>query len=325
MLRERLFEALPQATWHLDGLTAATRRQPQLQLEQADVILSLDCDLLNTEDAGVAYRKAFAKRRSVDRPEDPMNRLYVIEPCPTVTGMSADHRLRLPLSQMYSYVLQLAKALDVEGLPQPAAPTWDPRWIDAVADDLQLHAGRSIVAAGRRLPEHVHEVVRRINQQLGNIGNTVFPSRKLQEANSIQRLLQRLQAGEVTTLVLLGVNPLVSVPSDVDFRSLIQKVQTRIHLGLYRDEAAELCQWHVPQAHYLESWGDAQIGETLSPVQPVIEPLMGGKTSLELLAGWPAGPPWIPTHSCGRVSLRSRGTQMSIAGFATTFTPALQW
>lgn len=284
MLRDKLLTAMPQATWHTDPLTAAAGRAPQFRLDQADVFLSLDHDLLNTEDAGVAYRKGFAKGRSLAGPDDGMNRLYVIEPCPTVTGMSADHRLRLPLSQMYSYVLQLATALGVEGLPQPGPATWDRRWIDAVAGDLQTHAGRSIVAAGRRLPEHVHEVVRRVNQQLGNIGKTVHLSSSTSETTSFAQLTQRLKAGEVTTLVLLGVNPVASAPTDIDFGGLIGKVATSIHLGLYHDESAELCQWHVPQAHYLESWGDAQTGDTVSPVQPVIEPLMGGKSALELVA-----------------------------------------
>ena len=65
---------------------------------------------------------------------------------------------------------------------------------------------------------------------------------------------------------------------------LVKQVPTRIHLGLYQDEAAELCEWHVPQAHYLESWSDARFHDTLSVVQPVVEPLMGGKTPLELVA-----------------------------------------
>jgi hypothetical protein len=24
-----------------------------------------------------------------------------------------------------------------------------------------------------------------------------------------------------------------------------------VHLGLYEDETAELCHWHIPEAHYL--------------------------------------------------------------------------
>ena len=94
MLRQRLLATLPEATWHVDPLSDALRRQPQLKLENADVILSIDADLLNVEDSGVAYRKAFAEGRARTKPNEIMNRLYVVEPCPTVTGISADHRLQ---------------------------------------------------------------------------------------------------------------------------------------------------------------------------------------------------------------------------------------
>ena len=43
--------------------------------------------------------------------------------------------------------------------------------------------------------------------------------------------------------------------------------------GLYHDETAELCQWHVPATHYLESWGDARaVDGTVSIMQPLIAP-----------------------------------------------------
>ena len=59
----------------------------------------------------------------------------------------------------------------------------------------------------------------------------------------------------------------------------------RVHLGPYQDETAELCQWHVNEAHYLESWGDARAYDgTVSIVQPLIAPLYGGKSVYELTA-----------------------------------------
>ena len=59
----------------------------------------------------------------------------------------------------------------------------------------------------------------------------------------------------------------------------------RVHLGLYQDETAELCQWHVNEAHYLEAWGDARAYDgTVSIVQPLIAPLYNGKSAYELVA-----------------------------------------
>ena len=43
--------------------------------------------------------------------EEFRNRLYVVEPTFTTTGMTADHRLRLPATDIERYALALAKTL----------------------------------------------------------------------------------------------------------------------------------------------------------------------------------------------------------------------
>ena len=140
------------------------------------------------------------------------------------------------------------------------------------------------MAAGYRQPAHVHEVVRRINQQLGNTGKTVLRNPSGADGQSFTALVDRLERGQVRTLLVLGANPIYSAPADIDLAGLVKKVKTSIHLGMYRDETAEVCQWHIPQAHPLESWGDVRFDDTLSPLQPMLEPLLGGKTALEMVA-----------------------------------------
>src|SRR5262249_45445240 len=51
-------------------------------------------------------------------------------------------------------------------------------------------------------------------------------------------------------------------------------------------ETAALCEWRLPAAHYLESWGDAETADgTYAVVQPLIAPLFNGRSALELVAG----------------------------------------
>jgi anaerobic selenocysteine-containing dehydrogenase len=90
-----------------------------------------------------------------------------------------------------------------------------------------------------------------------------------------------IQAGQVDTLFILGVNPVYDAPADLHFADHLLKVRTRVHLSLYEDETAELCHWHVPEAHFLESWGDARAFDgTVSIIQPLIAPLYDGKSAL---------------------------------------------
>ena len=92
--------------------------------------------------------------------------------------------------------------------------------------------------------------------------------------------LADMQSGAVDTLLMLGGNPVYDAPADFGFLDAMKKVKFRAHLGLYSNETAAWCHWHVPEAHYLESWSDARAYDgTVSMVQPLIAPIYGGKTA----------------------------------------------
>jgi molybdopterin-containing oxidoreductase family iron-sulfur binding subunit len=164
-------------------------------------------------------------------------------------------------------------------------------WIGALLRDLQQHRGASIVIAGENQPPIIHALAHSMNDALGNVGKTVFYSEPLQvnpvdQRGSLQELIGDIDAGRVELLVIIGGNPVYNTPPDLklDFNRL-QKAKLRVHLSEYKDETTELCHWHVPAAHYLESWGDARSYDgTVTIVQPLIEPLYEGKTVYELLA-----------------------------------------
>ena len=102
--------------------------------------------------------------------------------------------------------------------------------------------------------------------------------------SSLASLVSAMKAGAVQTLVVLGGNPVFDAPADLDFASAMAKVPHSIALGHTVDETSSKAEWHIPRAHYLESWGDARaVGGTLSVVQPLILPLFGGRTPVEVL------------------------------------------
>ena len=103
--------------------------------------------------------------------------------------------------------------------------------------------------------------------------------------DAINDLAQQIEAGDVETLLILGGNPAYDAPAVLNFKERIADVATTVHLSQYDNETSHACTWHAPQAHWLESWGDARAWDgTLSLVQPLIEPLYGGRTTCELLA-----------------------------------------
>ena len=96
-----------------------------------------------------------------------------------------------------------------------------------------------------------------------------------------------MNGGKVDLLIILGGNPAYDAPADLNFADALKngKVPLRVHHGLYQNETAELCQWHVSATHELEAWGDARAYDgTVSIIQPLIAPLYNGKSALEFVA-----------------------------------------
>jgi molybdopterin-containing oxidoreductase family iron-sulfur binding subunit len=238
----------------------------QYRLENADVIVSLDCDFLTTDPGKLRYAREFARRRRMAPGEMTMNRLYVFESTPTITGAMADHRFPMRSSDIRA-------ALSNE--------------IRLVLEQAQ---GRSVVLAGESQPPDVHAMVHALNQQLGNVGQTVVytepvEASPLEQTQSLRELNEDMRAGRVDTLISTGGNPVYTAPSDFGFAENFSKVPLRAHHSLYYDETAALSHWHIPESYYLEAWGDARAYDgTATIIQPLINPLYQSRSAYELLS-----------------------------------------
>jgi len=287
----------------LAGLRQATGRDVDLMLrfDRASVILTLDADPLLSDPEMMRHARGFADGRragaSGGAPSTSsgqgMNRLYAVEGVYSLTGAMADHRLRLASRQIAPFLAALAARVAPGGAgtgsgAKAGIPGVDPRWIDALAKDLQANRGKSLIVAGERQPAAVHAAVCALNTHLGNTGKTVSyyetKDAALPSMSSLASVVSAMKAGTVQTLVVLGGNPVFDAPADLDFASAMAKVPHSIALGHAVDETSSATEWHIPRAHYLESWGDARaVGGTLSIVQPLILPLFGGRTPVEVM------------------------------------------
>jgi len=270
--------------------------RPLVLLDKAEVILALDADLLYSESGHLRHARAFAAGRTLAAPEAGMNRLYVVEPGMTLTGGAADHRFRLEAARIAPWAWALAAELGRLGLSAfagftSAAPLSEAgqRWVKAVAKDLMTHRGRSVLTAGRRQPVELHLLLFAINLELGNVGSTllfapmehVLPS----SVAGLKSLTGEMAAGRISHLAMLGGNPLYTAPADLDFAGALAKTGFTLHLSDRADETSAHVVWHLPENHFLEQWGDAASAEgRLSALQPMIEPLFGGRSAIEIAA-----------------------------------------
>jgi molybdopterin-containing oxidoreductase family iron-sulfur binding subunit len=298
-----LLGKFPAAKWHQYEPTARDNArlgarlafgqfvETHYRLEKADVILALDADFLGAGPGTVRYAHDFAERRKPQGRDPRMNRLYVVESLPTGTGTMADHRLALRAGEIEGFARAVAQGVGAVTASAGTPPSGrQAEWIAAVVRDLQGHRGASLVVAGDGQPPAVHVLAHAMNDALGNIGATVIhtdpvEANPVDQRESLRDLARDIETGQVDALIILGGNPAFTAPADLHFAERLAKVQFRVYLGLYDDETARLCDWHIPEAHYLEAWGDTRAYDgTATIIQPLIAPLYGGKSAHELLA-----------------------------------------
>ncbi len=252
-------------------------------LSQADVIVSLDSDFLNTGPAALAYARQFSARRRVDAGETPC-RLYAIESAPSVSGSLADHHIAVKSSAVPGIAYQLAKACGVASAP--AVSNSEPGWLSAIVQDLNSAKGRSLVLPGEFQSEGVHLAAFAINSALGNVGKTVQILEGVEPdgTHSLDELVNDLNQGHVEMLVILGANPVYTAPATLGFAEAIRKARLVVRLGQFFDETSRISTWHIPEAHYLETWSDSRAFDGTATIQqPLVAPLYNGKSMHEVL------------------------------------------
>lgn len=237
--------------------------EPHYDLANARVVVALDADFLASHPASLRHAREFAAARR----GEVKTRLYVAEPTPTVTGSIADHRVPMGAAEIASVF--------AGGHP----------WFERAREDLAANRGAGLVIAGDDQPPAVHAAVHALNAEYGNIGRTVtYRAPAERAAEGLAELADAMNGGAVELLVILGANPVYCAPADVPFARAMHRVKRIVQLASHYDETAARCRWHIPQAHFLETWQDARaIDGTVTIGQPLIEPLYQGRSPVELL------------------------------------------
>jgi MoCo/4Fe-4S cofactor protein with predicted Tat translocation signal len=251
---------------------------------KANVVVSLASDFLGEGPGHLRYSRDFMSRRKVRAGiTTSINRLYAIEGAMSQTGSVADHRLPVKPSQIETLAREIL------------AGSSSNKFVAALIRDLQANRGASVVIAGDEQPVAVHAIAHAINTQLGNIGTTVLVTDPIEVAPvnqlaSIRELVRDMNAGAVQALLILGGNPVFDAPSDLQFAKALDKVPFRAHHSLYYDETSHHCHWHIPDTHFLETWGDARAHDgTITIIQPLIAPLYNGRSVHEVIGALAGG------------------------------------
>ncbi len=305
-VRDRLLAEVPGARWfeycplsrdsEREGtqLIFGAPHRPIYDFAAAQVVLILDADPLMTHPAALMHSRGFAAARVARRESGAHHRMFAVESVHSITGSVADQRFPVAQSEIVNFAARVAAALNLSGIPSDlmsglqsaGEPMADHRLI---AEELNAHRGACLVVAGDRQPAEVHALAHLMNVSLGSVGKTVryapeFDPDRASHADQIEALVSEMNSGRIQSVLILGGNPVFDAPGDLDFAGALAKVRNRFRLGDHQDETSQGCSWHLPEAHYLETWLDTRAWDgPVTITQPLIEPLFGGRNAAEVV------------------------------------------
>ena len=255
---------------------------------KAKVVVSLDGDFLSPAEfpGSLRYARDFANGRRVQGKTGTMNRLYAFDSTPSLVGMMADHRWPVKASAIRGIAEAMLNGTDAGNLP-----------LAKILKDVQANQGSTVFVAGPHQPPAVHALAHQLNAAHGAIGSTVRYTAPVEatvndRVQDIVQLTKDLNAGAVSTVLILGANPVYTAPADLAFGDALAKAKLKVHHTVgHPDETSALCDWHVPSTHFLEEWGDARAYDgTVSLTQPLISPLFDGRSAIEMVASFLGDP-----------------------------------
>jgi molybdopterin-containing oxidoreductase family iron-sulfur binding subunit len=296
----------PQAKWHQydpissDGARAAALAEGAggdaiYHFDKADVVVTLDADFLTCGPGSVRYQKDFATHRRITEERKEMSRLYAIESTPTLTGAKADHRLAMKASDGRGFRPSACRSGGRSRTRRSSVRCYrsgkrDRKWLAAIAKDLQAHRGvrwsSPANTSRRRFTRSRARSIRRL-VMWDRPSPTARRSRRHHRSHCV---INRSRASDGCgpggcARHAWRAQPGLLRSVDLKFAEKLKKVNLSVYHGLYVDETASLCQWNVPDAHPLESWGDSRSFDgTVTITQPLIAPLYDGHSAVEVLA-----------------------------------------
>ncbi len=279
-----------------------------IDYKTADVIVSLGADFLGSSDLAVSNTQAFASRRDPDSGVK-LNRLYAFESRYSLTGSRADHRVRVDADDMIPTALGLVAVLaevvpalkakltpemQIAGAKFLAVPNVakQKKYFAAIADDISKNGSKSVFVVGKDQAPELHALAFILNNAIGALFVSYYAPAFGSEAGfngrslpAITELVRQMNSGQITDLIIIGGNPVVTAPADLKFKQSLKQLNSVTHLTQLTNETSRASKWVLPRAHFLEKWGDAQrIDGVTSVIQPLIRPIVDAKSDTETLA-----------------------------------------
>ena len=272
---------------------------PRYEIGAANFLVSFGADFLETWQSPVEMGAQFAEMHSVDHGEK--GRFVFVGPRLSLTGQNADEWIPARAGSEAQVALAVAGELarrnpeTADAGPYQALVSSEEYTLERAAatagvsaGDLAQLADRFEAGGGLALGPGLagrHEAataanlaVLVLNTVAGALGNTLHvgsaPDSEASSYGALRQAVADMNSGAYGMAVVSGTNPAYSLPPAAGFQEAFGNVPFKVAFAAAPDETTALADLVLPDAHPLESWGDASPAPgTYSVRQPVMRPV----------------------------------------------------
>jgi anaerobic selenocysteine-containing dehydrogenase/Fe-S-cluster-containing dehydrogenase component len=281
---------------------------PHYDFAGARYIVSFGADFLETWGPVIEHQRGFAQSHGWNN--GTMARHVYVGPRMNLTGMNADEWHPVAPGTEAVLALGMAAVILAERTTPPADANalrpvlsgYSPERVAAetgLTPDLVRRLARefasgtpSLAVAGGVGAQHRGAVdlcaaVAVLNYVAGNVGATVRFGAGLpvwDDYGAMERLIARMNAGEIRVLIVHEANPVHTLPAQAGFAAALARVPYKVSTALFLDETAALADLLLPGHHALERWDDlAPRAGVRGLMQPVMMPVFDTRPTGDVL------------------------------------------
>lgn len=292
------YEALSEAPLREATRIAFGRNSvPTFDVESSRLVVSFGADFLEGWISPVEHTRGFAAMSGA-RQDGAKGKLVFIGARLPLTGLNADEWL--PIRPGTEGIVALAMANVLARGGADAGPyaallqSYDPATaarhsgipaevIEALAQEFGA-SGASLALPPGFTGHHRHATASNLavlvlNAVAGNVGRSVRVDVADEEAFSapfsdMDRAIRTMREGGSGAVLVHGANPAYSIPAAAGFVDAFRQVPFKVSFASAPDETSALCDLILPDAHFLEGWGDSNPRPGIWAVQqPVMRPV----------------------------------------------------
>jgi molybdopterin-containing oxidoreductase family iron-sulfur binding subunit len=281
---------------------------PRYDIGAARLLVSFGYDFIDSGASPVEHNKGLARMSAVNDETHAKGRFVFLGPRLSVTGLNADEWIPIRPGSEAAVALGIAAAIagpDAAGPYANLLSAYSParaaeeagvseEAINTLAERFRSEGPSLALGPGagahHRNATAANLAVMILNQVAGNVGTTVHYEEGVAAADSgiaeMQDAIEAMTAGRIGVVIVHGANPAYSLPASAGFREAFERVPFKVSFASALDETSAMADLILPDAHFLESWGDsAPRPGVLAIQQPVMShvPLFDSKQSGDAL------------------------------------------